>query len=91
MIWPTDDDRRLAAVAFWAPLLLPVIAALASGTDITSLWSMSAWTLLPLLLLSPQAMTISVTDARRLLAFAAAFPLAMLIASPLVLWFIEQR
>jgi 4-amino-4-deoxy-L-arabinose transferase-like glycosyltransferase len=91
MIWPKDDDRRLAAVAFWAPLLLPVIAALASGTDITSLWSMSAWTLLPLLLLSPQAMTISVTDARRLLAFAAAFPLAMLIASPLVLWFIEQR
>ena len=82
MIWPADTDRRLAAAAFWAPLLLPVVGALASGTDITSLWSMSAWTLLPVLLLSPPAMTISSVDTRRLLAFAVALPLAMLIASP---------
>jgi len=24
--WPQNDDRRLAAAAFWAPLLLPVVA-----------------------------------------------------------------
>jgi len=91
MIWPEDDDRRLAALAFWTPLLLPVAAALASGTDITSLWSMSAWTLLPVVLLSPPALTISVTDTRRLLAFAVAFPLTMLAASPLILWWIASR
>ena len=54
MIWPADAERRLAAAAFWAPLLLPVPVALASGTEITSLWSMSAWTLLPVVLLSPR-------------------------------------
>ena len=82
MVWPTEPDRRLAAAAFWGPLLLPVVGALASGTDITSLWSMSAWTLLPVLLLSPPTMTISGVDTRRLLAIAVALPLVMLIASP---------
>ena len=91
MIWPAEADRRLVAAAFWAPLLLPVVAALASGTDITSLWSMSAWTLLPVVLLSPQAMTISAADTRRLLAFAAALPFVMVAASPLILWWIERR
>ena len=84
MLWPADDDRRLAAAAFWAPLLLPAVAALASGTEITSLWSMSAWTLLPVLLLSPPAATIRDVDLRRILAAAAAIPVVMLIASPAI-------
>ncbi|MGH7879661.1 MAG: glycosyltransferase family 39 protein, partial [Candidatus Binataceae bacterium] len=87
MIWPAEADRRLAAATFWAPLLLPVVAALVSGADITSLWSMSAWTLLPVLLLSPAGVTISAVDTRRLLAFAVVFPFAMLIASPVILHF----
>jgi hypothetical protein len=87
MVWPADPDRRLAAAAFWAPLLLPVVGALASGTEITSLWSMSAWTLLPVLLLSPPALTISARDTRRLLTFAVALPLVMLLASPAILQF----
>ena len=82
IMWPAEPDRRLAAAAFWGPLLLPVAGALASGTDITSLWSMSAWTLLPVLLLSPPAMTIAGMDTRRLLAIAVTLPLVMLIASP---------
>ncbi len=91
MAWPADPDRRLAAAAFWGPLLLPVVGALASGTDITSLWSMSAWTLLPVLLLSPPAMTISPVDTRRLLAFAVVLPVVMAIASPAILQFLPRR
>ncbi len=91
MAWPADDDRRLAAAAFWGPLLLPVAGALASGTDITSLWSMSAWTLLPVLLLSPKAVTISSIDTRRLLAFAVALPLIMVIVSPAILHFLPRH
>jgi len=90
MIWPAEDDRRLAAVAFWAPLLLPAIAALVSGIEITSLWSMSAWTLLPVLLLSPQAVTVGDIDLRRIVAAAVIFPLVMLIAAP-VIAIIAQR
>jgi 4-amino-4-deoxy-L-arabinose transferase-like glycosyltransferase len=84
MIWPTDNERRLAAAAFWAPLLLPVVGALAGGTEITSLWSMSAWTLLPVLLLSPPAVTVKEVDTRRVLAGAVALPLVMLVASPAI-------
>ena len=82
MLWPTDDDRRLAAAAFWAPLLLPALAALVSDTEITSLWSMSAWTLLPVLLLSSPAVAVRDIDLRRILAAAVIFPFVMLIASP---------
>jgi hypothetical protein len=84
ILWPADDDRRLAAAAFWAPLLLPAAVALASGIEITSLWSMANWTLLPVLLLSPPAVTIRDVDTRRILAAAVVLPLVMLIASPAI-------
>jgi len=81
MIWPSDGDRRLAAAAFWAPLLLPLVTALAGGTNLTSLWATPAWTLLPVLLLSPPALKVRPKDLRRILAAAVAVPLAMLIAA----------
>ena len=84
MMWPGDTDRRLAAAAFWAPLLLPAVGALASGIEITSLWSMAAWTLLPVLLLSPPAVTLHEIDTRRILAAAVAIPMLMVIASPVI-------
>jgi len=87
MVWPAEAKRWLAA-AFPAPLLLLGAGALLNGSDITSLWSMSAWIQLPVLLLSPNAMTISAVDTRRLLAFAAAPTLVMVIVSParLYIW-----
>jgi len=90
MAWPADTDRRLAAAAFWAPLLLPAAGALASGIALTSLWSMSAWTLLPVLLLSPPAVAVREIDTRRILAGAVVLSLIMLIASP-VIAIIAQR
>ncbi len=84
MVWPDDGERRLAAAAFWGPLLLPAVGALAGGIELTSLWSMSAWTLLPVLLLSPPAMTIKEIDTRRILATAIVLPLVMLVASPVI-------
>ncbi|HTQ83624.1 MAG TPA: glycosyltransferase family 39 protein [Pseudolabrys sp.] len=84
MIWPADDERRLAAASFWGPLLLPAIGALAGGAEITSLWSMPAWTLLPVLLLSPPQIKLREIDTQRLILFAAVLPLVMLIASPFI-------
>jgi len=84
MIWPTDAKRRLAAAAFWVPLLLPAVGAVASGTEITSLWSMPAWTLLPVLLLSSPAVTIVSIDTRRILVAVVALPLIMLFAAPVI-------
>ncbi|HEY1473219.1 MAG TPA: glycosyltransferase family 39 protein [Pseudolabrys sp.] len=84
MIWPADSERRLVAAAFWGSSLPPALGALVSGTEITSLWSMSAWTLLPVLLLSPGAVKLRDIDMRRILAACMAVPLAMLIASPAI-------
>ncbi|MGN6569908.1 MAG: glycosyltransferase family 39 protein [Pseudolabrys sp.] len=89
--WPLDDDRRLVAAAFWAPLLLPVVAALVGKTEITSLWSMSAWTLLPVVLLSPPALNIRAVETERLIGLAVAVPLVMLIASPAIAWFTRDK
>lgn len=89
--WPHDDDRRLVAAAFWAPLLLPVVAAVVGKTEITSLWSMPAWSLLPVLLLAPPALAIRPIDTERLLGLAVAVPLVMLAASPAIAWFTRDK
>jgi hypothetical protein len=65
-------------------LLLPAAGALASGTEITSLWSMPAWTLLPVLLLSSPKLTMTTADTRGILVAAVAVPLIVLIAAPAI-------
>ena len=91
MIWPRDTERGLAAAAFWMPFLLPAIGAIASGTEITSLWSMPAWTLLPVLLLSSPQVTWREIDTRRVLLLAIALPLVMLIASPFIAVMVQRN
>jgi 4-amino-4-deoxy-L-arabinose transferase-like glycosyltransferase len=94
MIWPSDRELRLVAAAFWGPLLLPIVGTLAVGTAPTALWSMPGWTLLPVLMLSPQAIKIEAgklwsgkLQADRLqvlLGAVIAEPLVMLIAAPAI-------
>jgi hypothetical protein len=85
--WPKHDGRRLAAAAFWGPLLLPVLGALAGGTEITSLWSMSAWTLLPVLLLSSPRVPIGIGDMQRVLGVALLLPFVVVALSPAIAHF----
>ncbi|HZL31045.1 MAG TPA: glycosyltransferase family 39 protein [Pseudolabrys sp.] len=91
MMWPPDEKRRLAAASFWLPFLLPAIGAIASGTEITSLWSMPAWTLLPVLLLSSPQVKWREIDTRRVLLLAIALPLLILIASPLIAIMVQRK
>ena len=84
MAWPPDPSRRLAAVSFWTTLLLPALIAPAIGVRLTSLWSMSAWTLLPIMLLSSPLITVARKDATRILAAAIAFPLVMVAIAPAI-------
>jgi hypothetical protein len=84
IVWPREPERQLIAAAFWGPLLLPAFGAVAGRTEITSLWSMPAFSLLPVLLLSSPAVTVRAIDTRRILLGAATLPLVMLIASPVI-------
>jgi hypothetical protein len=82
MAWPKDPERRLVAAAFWGTLILPTLPALLWGVQINGLWSMSGWTLLPIMLLSSKAIEIPDTAVRPLVGLAAVIPLLLLLIAP---------
>jgi 4-amino-4-deoxy-L-arabinose transferase-like glycosyltransferase len=90
MAWPATQQRRLAALAFWLPWLLPALLAPLAGVELVSLWSMSACTLLPIVLLSSPLVVIDRRDALRVLALALAFPLVMLALAPAIAFGIHR-
>src|SRR5207253_2504418 len=81
---PATPERRLAAVAFWATLLLPALVAIPAEVRLTSLWSMSAWTLLPVMLLSSPLLAVDRQAAARVLMLAVLFPFVMVAAAPAI-------
>ncbi len=82
--WPRDPPRRLVVVAFLAPLLLPLAAAVATKSLAVSLWSIGSMTLLPVVLLSSPYADMPRAALRRILGIVIAVPLAALLASPVV-------
>lgn len=84
MAWPADPVRRMIAVAFWTTLLFPVLPAAVFGIELDGIWTMSAWTLLPVLLLSPPALQVPRPATRWIVGAAIAFPLAMLLIAPII-------
>jgi hypothetical protein len=84
MTWPRAPERRLAATAFWAGLLSPALIAPAMALHVGSVWSMSAFALLPVMLLSSPLVAISRRDAMRVLALAVVFPFVMAAVAPAI-------
>ena len=52
-LWPDDPDRRMLVVLLVVPLVAPLLTAPIIGVKLTSLWTMSGWFLLPIVLLAP--------------------------------------
>ena len=90
MAWPSSPARHLAATAFWAVLLLPALIAPFAGLRLVSLWSMSAFALLPVMLLSSPLVAITRRDAVGVLALAIAFPLVMVAVAPAIAFAIHS-
>ena len=84
MLWPREPRRLLAALAFWGPLLLPAILAPVVGFEITSLWTMSAWALLPVVLLSSPRITLDRRPVLAAIAAATMLPVVMVAAAPFI-------
>jgi len=84
MLWPENPARRLAARAFWLPLLLPVFGALAFAVEVTSLWSMSAFALLSVVLLSSPRLVVPRIAVDRILALVILVPVLMTLAAPVI-------
>ena len=90
MLWPATPERRLAVVAFWAPLLVPIVVALAARFPLTSLWTMSAWTLLPVVLLSSPLTELKERFAPVIVAAAVIVPFVMIAAAPGVAYWVHR-
>jgi 4-amino-4-deoxy-L-arabinose transferase-like glycosyltransferase len=85
--WPDDPDRRMLVVLLALPLLLPVLTLPLFGISITSLWSLPAWFLLPVVLLAPPEVAIARSAAVRVALLVLAVTLACLIAAPALAWY----
>jgi hypothetical protein len=83
-LWPDDPQRRLAAMAFVLPLLLPTLLAVASAEKVVSLWAIASMTLLPVVLLSSPQVTIPRPAAIGILGVAVALPVLAIAAAPVV-------
>jgi hypothetical protein len=84
MLWPEDDQRRLALKAFALPLLLPALASAALGFALSPLWSLPNWSLLPVVLLSSPQVEVTRDALRTALAVASALTLGALAMSPVI-------
>jgi hypothetical protein len=84
MLWPHDDQRRLAAKAFALPLLLPALASAVFGLLLTPLWTLPNWSLLPVVLLSSPKVEVTRHALRAGLAVASLLTLGALALSPLI-------
>lgn len=83
MTWPAEPERRLLALVFWLPILLPVVVAPAIGAKIGSLWTMSALALLPVVLLSSPLIAVG-RAVVPVLGVALLFPVVMTAAAPAI-------
>jgi hypothetical protein len=90
-LFPSGSERRLAAVAFWCGLLLPVPVALATRSSVTGLWAFPAYALLPVVLLSSPLVSVPRRVLRAGVTVAVAFPLLALLASPVVAWIAARQ
>jgi len=90
-LWPKSPPRRIVIVGFAAPLLLAALAGIVARAQLDPLWTMSAMTLLPVVLLSSPLLTVNRTAAIALLTLAVVLPLLMLVASPVIALVIHRQ
>ncbi len=85
-LWPSDPDRRLLVVLLAGQILLPALSAPFLGVELTSLWTMQGWFLLPIVLLAPQAATVTRSGAVFTAAAVIAVTVLALLAAPAIAW-----
>ena len=84
MLLPRQPERRFAAIIFWTVLLLPAVVALVFRLELSPIWSMTGFILLPVVLLSSPLVTLQRQALTTTLALVVALPLIMLALSPAI-------
>jgi Dolichyl-phosphate-mannose-protein mannosyltransferase len=86
IVWPSDPDGRMLVALLAVPLLLPAIVAPFIGAVLTSLWTMPAWFLLPIVLLRPSTVVLRRAAAIKVAATVLVISVAVLLAAPVLAW-----
>lgn len=86
ILWPADPDRRMLIVMQTAMIFAPPLTAPFLGLMLSSVWTMSAWFLLPIILLAPHAIELPRLWAIRVSIAVLVFTLGVLLASPTMMW-----
>ncbi len=89
--WPSDPELRMLVALLAVPLLLPPLSAPFLGVKLTSLWTMQAWFLLPIVLLAPAAVVLPRRAAIGVAVFVLAIAAAVTAASPGIAWVYHFR
>jgi 4-amino-4-deoxy-L-arabinose transferase-like glycosyltransferase len=83
-LWPREPKRRTLAVAYWAPLLLPVTVTFPADVRLVSIWTMPALTLLPVVWLSSARVAVGRAAVERVVTLAMVIPVAMIAIAPFI-------
>ena len=89
--WPSEPSRRMLVVLLAAPMLLPIVTALIARVQLTSLWTMQSWFLLPIVLLSPRRVSLQRSAAIDVGLAVLAVTMAALVAAPALAWSYHVR
>ncbi|HKA78398.1 MAG TPA: glycosyltransferase family 39 protein [Xanthobacteraceae bacterium] len=84
--WPSDPGRRMLVVLLAVQLLLPALSAPFLGVELTPLWTMQAWFLLPIIVLAPPTATVPRMQAVCIAATVIGITALALAAAPIVAW-----
>ena len=84
ILFPHDRIRRFAAVMFWVPVLAAIPFAVVMQTNLSALWTMSALSLLGVVLLSSPLIQFTRKSAVVVASLAIIVSVGALLASPLV-------
>jgi hypothetical protein len=85
-LWPDDPDRRMLVLLLAVPLVLPMLTAPLVGVVLTPLWTMSAWFLLPIILLAPAQIPVTHVVTMRVALAVVIITAMVFAAAPLVAW-----
>ena len=88
---PGDPVRRTTAILFYAPILLPIIPALATRVRLLSIWNTPALNLLPVMLLACPHVALGRRAVGKLAAGVTVFTLGVVLVSPIIAGVILER
>jgi hypothetical protein len=88
---PRDRKRWFVGLIFALPLVLPAIIAPLAGTTLNSVWSMSGWALLGVVLLSSPAVSVTKRTLTQLFALALILPLVLATAAPAIAYLVQRN